>query len=157
MLLSACALKSRARNPFGALRSRNFAILWVGNLLSNIGSWMQTVAAQWLMLTLTGSAAYVALVQTAAGLPVVLFAILAGTIGDLVDRRRFLLITETFMLIAAAGLLGLAAAGTAWRRQAPARCRPRDLEAPPPLAPRRPRLPPAPAMPAGRDRGPRRT
>ena len=58
------------------------------------------MAAQWLMLTLTSSATYVALVQTAAGLPVVLFAVLAGTIGDLVDRRRFLLITQTLMLIA---------------------------------------------------------
>ena len=84
--------------------------------VSNIGSWMQTVAAQWLMLTLTSSAAYVALVQTAAGLPVVLFAILAGTIGDLVDRRRFLLLTQTLMLAAAAALGGLAIAGlvTPW-------------------------------------------
>ena len=52
--------------------------MWSAQFVSNIGSWMQTVAAQWLMLTLTGSAAYVALVQTAAGLPVVLFAIVAG-------------------------------------------------------------------------------
>ena len=72
---------------------------------------MQTVAAQWLMLTLTGSAAYVALVQTAAGLPVVLFAIVAGTVGDLVDRRRFLLATQTFMLVAATALGALAIAG----------------------------------------------
>ena len=50
-----------------------------------------------------------ALVQTAAGLPVVLFAVVAGTIGDLVDRRRFLLVTETFMLVAAAALGALAA------------------------------------------------
>jgi MFS family permease len=76
--------------------------MWAGQFESNIGSWMQTVAAQWLMLTLTSSAAYVALVQTAAGLPVVLVAVLAGTIGDLVDRRRFLLVTQGFMLVAAA-------------------------------------------------------
>jgi MFS family permease len=77
---------------------------------------MQTVAAQWLMLTLTGSAAYVALVQTAAGLPVVLFAIVAGTVGDLVDRHRFLLATQTFMLVAATALGALAIAGlvTPW-------------------------------------------
>ncbi|MBV9600451.1 MAG: MFS transporter, partial [Chloroflexi bacterium] len=74
---------------------------------SNVGGWMQTVGAQWLMLTLTGSAAYVALVQTASGLPVVLFAPLAGAIGDLVDRRRFLLITQTAMLVAALVLAGL--------------------------------------------------
>jgi MFS family permease len=90
--------------------------MWGAQFVSNVGSWMQTVAAQWLMLTLTSSAAYVALVQTAAGLPVVLFAILAGTIGDLVDRRRFLLVTQTFMLIAAAALGALALAGlvTPW-------------------------------------------
>jgi len=65
---------------------------------------------------LTSSAAYVALVQTAASLPVLLFAILAGTVGDLVDRRKFLLVTQTLMLAAAAALGGLAIAGlvTPW-------------------------------------------
>ena len=84
--------------------------------MSNVGGWMQTVAAQWLMLSLTASATYVALVQTAAGLPVVLFAVLAGTIGDLVDRRKFLLITQSLMLVAAAALGALAIAGlvTPW-------------------------------------------
>jgi MFS family permease len=90
--------------------------MWGAQFVSNIGSWMQTVGAQWLMLSLTSSAAYVALVQTAAGLPVVLFAVLAGTIGDLVDRRRFLLITQSLMLVAAAALGALAIAGlvTPW-------------------------------------------
>ncbi len=102
-----------AWSPF---RHRMFAAMWSAQFVSNIGSWMQTVAAQWLMLTLTGSAAYVALVQTAAGLPVVLFAIVAGTVGDLVDRRRFLLATQTFMLVAATALGVLAIAGlvTPW-------------------------------------------
>jgi MFS family permease len=102
-----------AWSPF---RHRLFAAMWAAQFVSNIGGWMQTVAAQWLMLTLTTSATYVALVQTAAGLPVVLFAILAGTIGDLVDRRRFLLITEVFMLVASAALGALAIAGlvTPW-------------------------------------------
>jgi MFS family permease len=90
--------------------------MWGAQFISNIGSWMQTVAAQWLMLTLTGSATYVALVQSAASLPVVLFAVLAGTIGDLVDRRPLLLVTQTVMLAAAAALGGLALAGliTPW-------------------------------------------
>jgi predicted MFS family arabinose efflux permease len=85
--------------------------MWSAQFVSNVGSWMQTVGAQWLMLTLTGSAAYVALVQTAASLPIVLFAVLAGTIGDLVDRRRFLLVTQTMMLVAATALGFLAIAG----------------------------------------------
>jgi predicted MFS family arabinose efflux permease len=102
-----------AWSPF---RYRLFAAMWGAQFVSNVGSWMQTVAAQWLMLTLTGSAAYVALVQTAAGLPVVLFAVLAGTIGDLVDRRRFLLVTQALMLVAAVALGALAIAGlvTPW-------------------------------------------
>ena len=72
--------------------------MWSAQFVSNIGSWMQTVAAQWLMLTLTGSAAYVALVQTAAGLPVVLFAIVAGTVGDLVDRADPGRVLEEFVV-----------------------------------------------------------
>jgi predicted MFS family arabinose efflux permease len=84
--------------------------------VSNIGSWMQTVGAQWLILTLTGSATYVALVQSAASLPIVLLAVLAGTIGDLVDRRRFLLVSELFMLLAATalGVLTIAKLITPW-------------------------------------------
>jgi MFS family permease len=110
---SPAAGRVSAWSPF---RHRLFAAMWGAQFVSNIGSWMQTVAAQWLMLTLTGSAAYVALVQTAAGLPVLLFAIVAGTIGDLVDRRRFLLVTQAFMLVAAAALGALAIAGlvTPW-------------------------------------------
>jgi len=65
-------------SAWAPFRHRLFAAMWGAQFVSNIGSWMQTVAAQWLMLTLTGSATYVALVQTAAGLPVVLFAIVAG-------------------------------------------------------------------------------
>jgi MFS family permease len=110
---SRAASRMSAWAPF---RHPMFAAMWGGQFVSNIGGWMQTVAAQWLMLTLTGSATYVALVQTAAGLPVVLFAIIAGTAGDLVDRRRFLLSTQTFMLAAAAALGALAIAGlvTPW-------------------------------------------
>jgi MFS family permease len=105
-----------AGSAWAPLRHRLFAAMWGAQFVSNVGSWMQTVAAQWLMLTLTGSAAYVALVQTASSLPVVLFAVLAGTAGDLVNRRRFLLVTQTIMLTAAAALGVLAIEGlvSAW-------------------------------------------
>lgn len=72
---------------------------------------MQTVGAQQLMLTLTTSAALVALIQTAAALPIALLAVLAGAIGDLVDRRRLLIAAQSFMLVAALALAGLAVAG----------------------------------------------
>jgi predicted MFS family arabinose efflux permease len=105
--------RSSAWAPF---RSPDFARMASAQFVSNVGSWMQTVGAQELMLTLTTSAALVALIQTAAGLPVVLLAVPAGAIGDLVDRRRLLIASQSFMLLAALALAGLALAGlvTPW-------------------------------------------
>jgi MFS family permease len=105
-----------ASSAWAPFRHRLFAAMWTAQFVSNIGSWMQTVGAQWLMLSLTGSAAYVALVQTAGSLPVVLFAVAAGAIGDLVDRRKFLLVAQGLMLAAAVALGALALAGlvTPW-------------------------------------------
>jgi predicted MFS family arabinose efflux permease len=103
-------------SAWAPFRHRLFAAMWAAQFVSNMGSWMQTVGAQWLMLTMTGSAAYVALVSTASSLPVMLFAVAAGAIGDLVDRRRFLLVAQGFMLAAAVALGALALAGlvTPW-------------------------------------------
>ena len=103
-------------SAWAPFRHRWFAAMWSAQFVSNVGGWMQTVGAQWLMLTLTGSATYVALVQTAASLPVILFAVAAGAIGDLVDRRHFLLITQGLMLVAATALGVLALVGfiTPW-------------------------------------------
>jgi MFS family permease len=113
---SASSHAPAAGSAWAPFRHRLFAAMWTAQFVSNIGGWMQTVGAQWLMLTLTGSAAYVALVQTAGSLPVMLFAVAAGAIGDLVDRRRFLLVAQGLMLAAAAALGVLAIAGlvTPW-------------------------------------------
>jgi predicted MFS family arabinose efflux permease len=110
------SVSGSAGSAWAPFRYRLFAAMWGAQFISNVGSWMQTVAAQWLMLTLTSSALYVTLVQTAASLPIVLFAVVAGTIGDLVDRRRLLLVTQAVMLLAAAalGLLAIAGLVTPW-------------------------------------------
>ncbi len=91
-------------SAWAPFRHRMFAAMSAAAFVSNVGSWMQTVGAQWLMLTLTGSATYVALVQSAASVPIFLFAVLAGTVGDLVDRRRFLIGAQTYMFLVATAL-----------------------------------------------------
>lgn len=62
---------------------------------------MQTVGAAWLMTTLTSSSIYVALIQTVSALPFFLLALPAGSIGDIVDRRKLILSTEIWMFIIA--------------------------------------------------------
>ncbi|MCX8475950.1 MAG: MFS transporter [Sphingomonas sp.] len=93
-----------------------FRNLWASNLLSNFGGQVQTVAAGWLMATLTGSPQMVALVQAAVSLPVMLLILLGGALADSMDKRRLLLSAQLFMLIVSSTLAALAWAGlvTPW-------------------------------------------
>jgi MFS family permease len=92
------------------LRYGAFRAWWVAQLTSNVGSWMQTVAAQWLMISLTSSAVLVGAIQ-ATNLPVLLLAVPAGALGDLFDRKRLILAGQLVMLLAAAALGALDVAG----------------------------------------------
>src|SRR6185437_1213566 len=85
--------------------------LWSANLVSNIGTWMQTVGGAWLMTTLTADALPVALMQTATTLPAFLDGLPAGSLADRVDRRRLLLVTQGWMLACAAALAALTLVG----------------------------------------------
>jgi MFS family permease len=93
------------------LRYADFRRLWAAQFTSNVGSWMQTVAAQWVMISLTSSALLLSAISAASSIPVLLLAIPAGTLGDLVDRKRLILASQLLMLIAAAVLAVLSAAG----------------------------------------------
>lgn len=83
-----------------------FRALWIATIASNIGSFMQDVGEAWLMTTLTPSPLLVALVQAAASLPALLLALPSGALADIIDRRRLLLFTQTWMLVVA-GVAGL--------------------------------------------------
>lgn len=83
-----------------------FRRLWIANVVSNVGTWMQNTAMAWLMTTIAPSALMVSLVQTAASFPIFLLALPAGALADVIDRRRIILITQTWMLLSAA-LLGV--------------------------------------------------
>jgi len=92
-----------------------FRDLLVANLVSDIGAFMQGVAAAWLMVSLGAGPLNVALIQTATTVPFFVLALPAGALGDIVDRRRLILVTETWMAAAAltlavSTLLGLTSA-----------------------------------------------
>lgn len=93
------------------LRTPTFRKLLIADVVSDVGTFMQSVGAAWLMLSLTPGPIYVALIQTASALPFFIFALPAGTIGDIVDRRKLILFTETWMFVVAVALAGLTIAG----------------------------------------------
>lgn len=88
-----------ARTPglFHPLNKPIFRSLLIADLVSDLGTFMQTVGAGWLMVSLNAGPFYIALTQTASALPFFVFALPAGAIGDIVDRRRLILFTEIWM------------------------------------------------------------
>lgn len=91
-------------STWAPLRNRIFLALWAAALVSNLGTFMQNVGAQWLMTELTASATAVALLQTAAAVPVFALSLHAGALADVVDRRRLLIFAQSWMLLSAAAL-----------------------------------------------------
>ncbi len=91
-------LATQSQSPWRPLRTRLFRNLLIADLVSDIGTFMQSVGAAWLMTSLTTSPMYVALIQTASALPFFLLALPAGSIGDIFDRRKLILRTELWML-----------------------------------------------------------
>ncbi|HET9086421.1 MAG TPA: MFS transporter [Acidobacteriaceae bacterium] len=91
---------------FEPLQSPLFRNLWIASTISNLGGWMQDTAGTWLMTMLTASPLIIALMQTAASLPVLILGLLAGATADIFDRRRLLLFWQAWML-AAVALLSL--------------------------------------------------
>lgn len=98
------------------LRRPLFRALWVAAVVSNIGTWIQDVGSAWLMTSLTPSPVMVSLLQTAASLPFFFLALPAGAVADVVDRRRVLLVTQSWMFLGAAllGVLTVLGRTTPW-------------------------------------------
>lgn len=79
------------------LRAPTFRNLLIADVASDVGTFMQSVGAAWLMVSLNAGPLYVALTQTASALPFFVLALPAGAIGDIVDRRKLILFTEMWM------------------------------------------------------------
>ncbi len=104
---------SNAAHPgaWAPLRLPMFRVFWLASLGSNIGTWINGTASGWVMTDLSPSPVMVSLVQAAASLPIVIFALAAGALTDIVDRRRYLIVTQIWMALSAAALAFLAATG----------------------------------------------
>ncbi|MGN6827970.1 MFS transporter [Paucibacter sp. M5-1] len=97
---------SETTSAWSPFRHRVFALMWAAALLGNVGTWMRDVGAGWLMTSLSPSATFVALVQVAGTLPIFMLALPAGTLADLVNRRK-LLIGVNLLLGSVALFLGV--------------------------------------------------
>jgi predicted MFS family arabinose efflux permease len=93
------------------LRSPTFRNLLAANVVSDVGTFMQSVGAAWLMVSLSAGPMYVALTQTASALPFFVLALPAGAVGDIVDRRKIILFTEIWMVVVALVLAVLTIGG----------------------------------------------
>lgn len=102
--MTATAKAAAPVSAWAPLRHRAFAVLWVATVVSNVGTWMNDVGAGWLMASLAPSPVMVALIQTATALPMFLFALPAGALADILDRRRLLLAVQAAMAVTALAL-----------------------------------------------------
>ena len=98
-------------STWAPLRIGVFRAMWIAVLVSNVGTWMQTVGAQWLLVHLPHATILVALVQTADYLPDVLFGLVGGALADVFDRRRLLIAVQVIMACIGLALTALTFAG----------------------------------------------
>ncbi|MFB2581297.1 MFS transporter [Herbiconiux sp. P15] len=101
-----------AAGPLAPLGVTIFRWLWISDVVSNIGGWMQTVGAQWFLVEQNASPAVIALVSTAAAAPVLLFGIPAGVLGEFANKRHLLIGVQSAQALTAAVLAVLTATGS---------------------------------------------
>ncbi|HWQ46622.1 MAG TPA: MFS transporter [Longilinea sp.] len=95
------------KNTFSALQYPNYRLWFGGQLVSLVGSWMQSTAQGYLVYELTGSEAYLGIVTFASGLPTIIFSLYGGVIADRLPRRLLLIITQGSMMVLALMLAAL--------------------------------------------------
>jgi MFS family permease len=100
-----------AAGTWAPLRHPVFRVVWIAAFVANVGTWMQTVAGQWLLVEQHSSSLLISLVQSASSVPVLLLVIPAGVVADFLDRRRLLLVTQGVQAVIAGILALLTAAG----------------------------------------------
>jgi MFS family permease len=105
------ASKTSGAGSFAPLAQPVFAVLWAATVLGNTGSFIRDVASAWMVTELSANPTAVALIQTAATLPIFLLAIPAGVLSDILDRRRFLIVIQIMLACVSLTLLALTRSG----------------------------------------------
>jgi len=96
--------KKAPASAWSPFRHTLFAVMWTATMVSLVGTWMNDIAAGWLMAEMTNSPTWVSMVQSAVSLPIFLFAMPAGALADLVDRKKVLAVMQTFSAVVAFSL-----------------------------------------------------
>ncbi|MGA7991346.1 MAG: MFS transporter [Thermoanaerobaculia bacterium] len=100
-------MRDRLTKVFKAFTYRDFSLLWAGAFTSSVGTWMQSVAQSWLILTISGKASYLAWAAVLQDSPFLVFSLFGGVLADRMDRRRILLLSQVVQLTSAFLLAGL--------------------------------------------------
>ena len=100
-------------SPWSPFRYAPFSVVWTATVIANIGTWMYNAASGWLMTSLNPDPLIVSLVQVATTLPIFLFAVPAGALADIVDKRRFLIIGEVAVTAVSALFAAIVSVGAA--------------------------------------------
>ncbi|AWW38974.1 MFS transporter [Streptomyces cadmiisoli] len=103
--------KPRRTSMFRSLRIRNYRLFFLGQVVSNTGTWMQRIAQDWLVLSLTGSATAVGVTTALQFLPMLLFGLYGGVLVDRLPKRPTLLVTQTAMAFTGLALAFLTLSG----------------------------------------------
>ncbi|MFD4346895.1 MFS transporter [Streptomyces coelicoflavus] len=101
----------RRTSMFASLKVRNYRLFFMGQVVSNIGTWMQRIAQDWLVLSLTGSSAAVGITTALQFLPTLLFGLYGGVLVDRLPKRPTLLVTQSVMALTALALAVLTLSG----------------------------------------------
>ncbi|WP_441244433.1 MFS transporter [Tardiphaga sp. 768_D3_N2_1] len=105
--MSGTADTAKAISAFAPFRQSVFAVIWAATVMGNTGSFMRDVASSWLVTDLSAAPAAVTMIQAAGTLPIFLFAIPAGVLSDILDRRKFLIAVQVLLALVSATLMML--------------------------------------------------
>lgn len=99
--LESTRLRALTARQFSSLKIYNYRVYFIGQLISLVGTWMQTTAQAWLVLKLTGSPLALGTVTTLQFLPITVFTLFGGAFADRLPKRRVLMITQTLAMLQA--------------------------------------------------------